>query len=98
MQKSEVCVSKSVVGRKTPTNNVFTTGIRVSARCNHTLTSDEEGRAALLFGGWGLGGLQQHESNKRAGAVTLAAVSMPPHEAVSTNLPLLRGRGEPEHK
>lgn len=77
---------------------VLTTGIRVSSRCNHTLTSDEEGRAALLFGGWGLGGLQHHENNKRAGAVTLAACSMLPHEAVSTNLPLLRGRGEPEHK
>ncbi|CAM9346548.1 unnamed protein product, partial [Ectocarpus sp. 4 AP-2014] len=73
-------------------------GIRISSRCNHTLTSDEEGRAALLFGGWGLGGLQHHENNKQAGAVTLAACSMLPHEAVSTNLPHLRGRGEPEHK
>eukprot|EP00904_Undaria_pinnatifida_P012674 jgi/Undpi1/8537/HiC_scaffold_25.g11003.m1 len=72
-------------------------GARVSSRCNHTLTPDEKGQAALLFGGWGLGGLQ-NDSNKRAGAVTLAACSMPPHQAISTDLPTLRGRGEPEHK
>lgn len=97
--QASVCVCRKTRSTaKYPATILPTTGIRVSSRCNHTLTSDEEGRAALLFGGWGLGGLQQHESNKRVGAVTLAAVSTPPQEAISTNLPLLRGRGEPEHK
>ena len=50
-----------------------------------------------MFGGWGLGGLQT-ENKKNTGAVTIAACSMPPNEAISTDLPLLRGRGEPEHK
>lgn len=69
----------------------------MSSRCNHTFTPDEKGQAALLFGGWGLGGLQ-NDNNKRVGAVTLAACSMPPHQAISTDVPIVRGRGEPEHK
>ena len=88
--------------RTTPTNEMFnsirlSTGARVSSRCNHTLTPDEKGQAALLFGGWGLGGLQNN-SNKRVGAVTLAACNMRPHQAISTDLPILRGRGQPEHR
>lgn len=84
--------------KKTPERLLLITGVKISSRCNHTLTSDEEGQAAIIFGGWGLGGLQRRETNKRAGAMTLAACSMPPCEAVSITLPHLRGRGEPEHK
>ncbi|CAM9433010.1 unnamed protein product [Ascophyllum nodosum] len=73
-------------------------GVKFSARCNHTLTSDEEGRSALLFGGWGIGGLQNQRTNKRDGALTLVVCSIPPNDTISIDVPLLRGRGEPEHR
>ncbi|CAM9444838.1 unnamed protein product, partial [Sphacelaria rigidula] len=67
-------------------------------RCNHTLTPDEGGHNALLLGGWGLGGLQRQEINKRSGAVTAAAYQMPACDAVSVSVPSWKGRGTPEHK
>lgn len=73
-------------------------GTKISSRCYHTLTPDDEGQRALMFGGWGSGGLQQRETNKRTGAVTLAACRMRPHESIEMDIPLLRGRGDPEHK
>lgn len=85
-------------------DNVITAGVNVSARCNHTLTLDEEGRSAILFGGWGLGGVQSKGVNKRNGAVLLAVLDIPnpPNDAIFIDLALtlttLRGRGEPEHR
>lgn len=74
------------------------TGFKTSGRCNHTLTPDEGGHNALLLGGWGLGGLQRQEINKRSGAVTAAAYQMPACDAVSVSVPSWKGRGTPEHK
>lgn len=78
--------------------------MNVSARCNHTLTLDEEGRSAILFGGWGLGGVQSKGVNKRDGAVLLAVFNTPnsPNDAISIDLAItrtkMRGHREPEHR
>ncbi|CAM9106819.1 unnamed protein product [Choristocarpus tenellus] len=75
-----------------------TMGSKVSARHNHTLALNEEGGSAILFGGWGLGGLQQHATNKRIGAETLIASRILPNKTLLLYKPSVRGQGVPEHK
>ncbi|CAM9123152.1 unnamed protein product, partial [Discosporangium mesarthrocarpum] len=76
----------------------YLSGIKLSGRYNHTLTLNEEGNSAIIFGGWGLGGLQQRELNKRTGAETLIACTVQSCKTISSCVPLLRGRGLPKHK
>lgn len=60
--------------------------------------SDGDGRLVLVFGGWGLGGIQCREMNKRAGALTLAVYHMAPDNSIAVDVPRSRDRRAPEHK
>uniref|UniRef100_A0A7S4D7S8 Uncharacterized protein n=1 Tax=Heterosigma akashiwo TaxID=2829 RepID=A0A7S4D7S8_HETAK len=71
-------------------------GEKLSGRFGHTTTLLDSS-ALFIFGGWGLGGLQEKATNNRDGAHSVCAIGIEGNEARYA-VPALRSRKAPEHR